>query len=142
MPTLRNLTIDDYDAIIRLWKLAGLQSVRPKGRDSRDAFAEQLDAGQRLIGLEDSGQLIGTVVITRDTRKGWINRLAIHPDHRHKGYAKRLLAAAEEELRAMGLPIFAALIEAENTPSRMLFAREGYKTHDVVYVTKRESEDV
>jgi len=139
MPTLRHLTIDDYDAIIRLWKLAGLQSVRPKGRDGRGEYAQQLNVGQRVIGLEEGGQLIGTVVITRDTRKGWINRLAIHPDHRHKGYAKRLLAAAEEELRAMR--IFAALIEAENTPSRMLFAHEGYRVHDVVYVTKRDSED-
>jgi len=48
---------------------------------------------------------------------------------------------AEEELRAIGLRIFAALIEAENTPSRMLFAHEGYRVHDVVYVTKRDSED-
>jgi len=44
MPALRNLAIDDYDAIIQVLKLAGLQSVRPKGRDSRDVFAEQLDA--------------------------------------------------------------------------------------------------
>ena len=59
MPTLRNLTIDDYDAIIRLWKLAGLENLRPKGRDSRDAFAAQLTAGQRVIGLEEGGQPIG-----------------------------------------------------------------------------------
>jgi len=141
MPTLRHLTIDDYGAIIRLWQLAGLQSVRLKGRDGLSAFASQLNAGQCVIGLEEGGQLIGAVVITRDIRKGWINRLAIHPDHRHKGYAKRLLAAAEQELRAMGLHIFAALTEAENTPSRVLFAREGYRTHDVVYVTKRDSDD-
>jgi len=142
MPTLRRLTIDDYDEIISLWQKAGLRSMRLQGRDSRDAFAKQLAAGQVVIGLEEAGQLIGTVVITRDARKGWINRLAVHPDHRRKGYAALLLRAAEEQLRAMGLRIFAGLIEADNNASLALFAREGYKMHDTVYVTKRDSEDV
>jgi len=142
MPRLRHLTMDDYDAIIRLWKQAGLESVRLEGRDSRDAFAAQLTAGQKIIGLEDDGQLIGTVVVTHDTRKGWINRLSIHPDCRRRGYAAKLIAAAEQELRAAGLQIFAVLIEADNNASRELFAREGYKTHDVAYMSKRDSDDV
>jgi GNAT superfamily N-acetyltransferase len=142
MPNLRHLTVHDYDAIIRLWKEAGLRSVRLQGRDTRDAFIAQLAAGQRAIGLEDEGQLVGAVLITNDTRKGWINRLAIHPDHRRKGYATELIAAAEQELRAMGLQIFAVLIEADNNVSQELFAREGYKAHNVVYMSKRNSDDV
>jgi GNAT superfamily N-acetyltransferase len=142
MPSLRYLTSDDYDAIVHLWKQAGLQSVRLRGRDSPSAFAAQLAAGQRVIGLEDAGQLIGTILVTHDTRKGWIDRLAVHPDHRHKGYAAQLIAAAEQELRKTGLQIFAVLIEADNNASRELFAQEGYKTNDVVYMSKRDSDDV
>jgi ribosomal protein S18 acetylase RimI-like enzyme len=142
MPNLRHLTIDDYDAIIRLWKEAGLESVRLQGRDSHDAFAAQLAAGQRVIGLEDAGQLIGAVLVTHDTRKGWINRLAIHPHHRRKGHATELIAAAEQELREMGFQIFAVLIEADNNASQELFAREGYKAHDIVYMSKRNSNDI
>jgi ribosomal protein S18 acetylase RimI-like enzyme len=139
VPTLRNLGIDDYDAIIQLWQRAGLHSMRPEGRDSRDAFAAQLAAGQKIIGLEERGRLIGTVVITHDTRKGWINRLAVHPEYRRKGYAAQLLAAAEKELQAMRIRVFAVLIEADNVTSQKFFAREGYKTHDIVYMTKREN---
>jgi ribosomal protein S18 acetylase RimI-like enzyme len=142
MPNLRHLTVDDYDAIIRLWKEAGLESVRLQGRDSHDAFAAQLAAGQRIIGLEDAGQLIGAVLVTHDTRKGWINRLAVHPDHRRKGYATELIAAAERELREMGFQVFAVLIEADNNASQELFAQEGYKAHDIVYMSKRNSNDV
>lgn len=142
MPNLRHLTADDYDAIIRLWKEAGLESVRLQGRDSHDAFAAQLAAGQRVIGVEDAGQLIGAVLVTHDTRKGWINRLAVHPDHRRKGYATELIAAAERELREMGFRIFAVLIEADNNASQELFAQEGYKAHDIVYMSKRNSDDV
>jgi ribosomal protein S18 acetylase RimI-like enzyme len=142
MPNVRHLTVDDYDAIIRLWKEAGLESVRLQGRDSHDAFAAQLVAGQRVIGLEDAGQLIGAVLVTHDTRKGWINRLAVHPDYRRKGYATELIAAAERELRKMGFRIFAVLIEADNNASQELFTQEGYKAHDIVYMSKRNSEDV
>ena len=141
MPTLRRLTINDYDEIISLWQKAGLRSMRLRGRDSRDAFADQLAAGQVVIGLEEGGQLIGAVVVTSDTRKGWINRLAVHSDYRRKGYGTRLLAAAEEQVRAMGLHIFAGLIEGDNDASLALFARQGYKTGDIVYVSKRDSED-
>jgi len=142
MPTLRHLTVDDYDAIIRLWEQAGLRSVRLHGRDSRDAFTAQLAGGQRAIGLEDEGRLVGAVLVTHDTRKGWINRLAVHPEHRRKGYAPKLIAAAEQELCAMGLQIFAVLIEADNSVSQELFAQQGYKAHDVVYLSKRKNDDV
>jgi hypothetical protein len=42
----------------------------------------------------------------------------------------------------MGLRIFAVLVEADNTASQELFAREGYKTNDAVYMSKRDSDDV
>ena len=83
-PTLRRLTINDYDAIIALWQRSGLTSIRPTGRDSREAFAKQIVGGQIAIGLEEADRLIGVVIATHDTRKGWINRLAIDPDYRRR----------------------------------------------------------
>jgi len=56
MPSLRFLTVDHYDAVIRLWQEAGLRSVRLQGRDSRDAFAAQLTALQRVVGLGEQQQ--------------------------------------------------------------------------------------
>jgi ribosomal protein S18 acetylase RimI-like enzyme len=139
----RRLTADDYEAILSLWQRAGLDSIRPQGRDSREAFADQLARGQVVLGLEDAevGRLVACVVITDDTRKGWINRLAVDPDYRRQGLGARLIAEAEDDLRARGFHIFAALIEGENEPSLHLFKREGYKTHDIYYVSKRDSED-
>jgi N-acetylglutamate synthase len=142
--TLRRLTADDYGAILPLWQRAGLDSIRPQGRDSREAFADQLACGQVVLGLEDAqaGKLVACVVITDDTRKGWINRLAVDPEYRRHGLAARLIAEAENALRARGFKIFCALIESENTASLKLFQREKYKAHDIVYVSKRDGEDV
>ncbi|MBN1887721.1 MAG: GNAT family N-acetyltransferase [Thermoflexales bacterium] len=142
MANIRRLTLDDYDAIVGLWQQTGLHSLRLQGRDSRQAMAAQLAAGQVILGLEEAGQLIGAVVVTHDTRKGWINRLAIHPDHRRQGHAARLVAAAEDELRGLGYGLFAALIEDDNAASKALFAHEGYKMHAITYVSKRDNEDV
>jgi N-acetylglutamate synthase len=142
MMLLRRLTVEDHAAILALWQRAGLHSIRPHGRDSRQALADQLARGQVVLGLEEDGKLVACVLITDDTRKGWINRLAVDPDYRRRGLAAQLIAEAEKELRARGLQVFSALIESENVESLSLFRREGYKTHDIVYVSKRDGEGV
>ena len=142
MPTLRRLTIDDYDAVIALWQRSGLPSIRPIGRDSRAAFAGQLERGQIAIGLEEDSRLIGAVIATNDARKGWINRLTIDSDYRGQGYGAQLIHAAEEALREIGMKVIAALIEDYNDASLALFKREDYAVHtDVYYVSKRHSEE-
>jgi len=138
----RRLTEADYDAVMRLWQHAGLTGVRPEGRDSREAFARQLARGQVVLGLEELGKLIGCVVATHDTRKGWINRLAIDPNHRRRGHALRLIRAAEDALRAQGMSVLAVLIEDWNDASLELFKKAGYHVDsDVIYVSKRDSAD-
>jgi N-acetylglutamate synthase len=140
MPNLRRLTIDDHAAILALWQRAGLHSIRPEGRDSRSEFAWQLDHGQMAIGLEEDGQLIGVVLATHDTRKGWINRLAIDPHYRRRGYGEQLTHAAEEALCEIGMKVIAAFIEEGNTASLTLFEKLGYAVHqNITYVSKRDS---
>ncbi len=142
MPALRSLTIDDHAAILALWQRAGLHSIRLEGRDSPAEFEKQLAAGQIAIGLEEDGQLIGVVIVTNDTRKGWINRLAIDPDYRRQGYGEQLVRAAEEALQGAGLHLIAAFIEEGNAASLTLFEKLGYAAHPkIVYVSKRDSID-
>ena len=142
--TVRTLTLEDYDRWMSVWQRAGLHSIRPKGRDSRDAFARQLAGGTHtMIGLELSGELIGVVLATHDGRKGWINRLAVLPEYRLQGYAARLVAEAERVLRAQGMTVIAALIEPGNDVSLVLFTKLGYvePPDGMHYLTKRDSED-
>ena len=142
MPALRHLTIDDHTAILALWQRAGLHSIRPEGRDSRLEFEKQLAAGQIAIGLEEDGKLMGVVIVTNDTRKGWINRLAIDPAYRRQGYGEQLVHAAEEALHEAGLHLMAAFIEEGNDASLALFEKLGYATHQhLYYLSKRDSAD-
>ena len=142
MVTLRRLTIDDHAAILALWQRAGLHSIRPEGRDSRLEFEKQFAGGQIAIGLEEDGKLIGVVIVTNDTRKGWINRLAIDPDYRRKGYGEQLVLASEDVLHDAGIHLIAAFIEEGNAASLTLFEKMGYATHQhLYYVSKRDSAD-
>ncbi len=142
--TVRMLTLDDYDRWMSVWDRAGLHSVRPKGRDSRQAFAQQLGTGTHvMIGLEVADELVGVVLATHDGRKGWINRLAVLPEHRRRGYGRRLLAEAESVLLEKGMRVIAALIEPANETSLALFSKLGYveQPGGMHYVSKRDSED-
>jgi N-acetylglutamate synthase len=141
--TLRHLAIDDHAAILALWQRAGLHSIRPEGRDCRSEFEKQFAGGQIAIGLEEDGKLIGVVIVTNDTRKGWINRLAIDPDYQRKGYGEQLVRAAEDVLHNAGIHLIAAFIEEGNVASLTLFEKLGYVTHqNIAYVSKRDSADV
>jgi ribosomal protein S18 acetylase RimI-like enzyme len=143
-PRIRQLGLDDYDELLALWQRAGLHSLRPRGRDSRASLARQLASGvQTILGAEVDGQLVGAVVATHDSRKGWINRLAVDPDHRRQGHGARLIAAAEKALREQGIPVIAALVESGNIASLALFQKTGYVEIDtgIHYLTKRDSDD-
>ena len=132
--------MDDYDDLIRLWEAAGLPS-RPHGRDSRDAIARQMEEDTSIfLGAEEDGKLVGAVLGTHDGRKGWINRLAVHPTHRRRGIGRALVCAVEARLEAMGIGIIGSLIEDWNDDSVAFFARLGYVAHtDIVYFSKRRS---
>lgn len=142
--TIRELDLEDYDDLLDLWKRAGLHSLKPHGRDSVEAVGRQLDSGvQTILGLEIDGRLVGAVVATHDSRKGWINRLAVAPAHRRRGYGARLVRAAEEVLHDQGIRIIAALVEGDNRTSLALFERCGYAvSSDIHYVSKRDSDEV
>jgi GNAT superfamily N-acetyltransferase len=142
----------DYDEILALWQRAGLP-VRLAGRDAPGEFARQMAGGrQRVIGLRlpgepasppgPGGRLVAVALLTDDGRKGWINRLAVEPDWRRRGAARRLVAEAERVFREeLGLEVFAALIEAGNDASLATFAALGYADHGVHYVSRRARPD-
>lgn len=140
---IRKLTICDYEEMVRLWSRAKLP-FKPKGRDSKKAIAAQMKANPEFfLGAFENNRLVGTVIISCDSRKGWINRLAVDPDYRYRGIAKVLIAESEKTLRKYGIRIFCALIEDYNTVSKKLFKECGYVEHrDIIYFSKRDSNEV
>ncbi len=139
----KRLSADDYDSLINLWIKAGLP-FRPQGRDSKDAVRAEMAANPDFfVGAFEDGQLVAVVVLSSDRRKGWINRLAVDPNHRRRGVAKALIAESERVLKKSGVRMFCALIDADNEASKKLFRECGYVEHDdIIYFSKREDNQV
>ncbi|MFZ2360101.1 MAG: GNAT family N-acetyltransferase [Anaerolineae bacterium] len=138
-----HLDASHHAEIIDLWQRAGLH-IRPDGRDSLAAFTAQMASGvQTPIGLRDGERLVAVVLATHDSRKGWINRLAVDPDYRRQGLGTRLIRLCEQHFRSLGIDIWAALIEDWNEASLGLFRQAGYDlVDDVTYVSRRSWAEV
>jgi ribosomal protein S18 acetylase RimI-like enzyme len=137
---IRKLDIEYYPKIQELWKLAGL-SWRPDGRDRPERISIQMENKQIFfLGMVKDDNLLGVILVSHDGRKGWINRLAVHPEHRHKGIAQKLLEVAEDHLlQTEGIEVCSALIFDENKPSLSLFEKAGYESWtNVLYYSKRK----
>lgn len=139
---IRRLRPSDYDELMRLFEVCGLDP-RTRGRDSRSSIAHQLRVNRGLyLGALDGRRLVGAVLGTDDSRKGWINRLAVHPDYRRRGVATRLVRAVERALRTKGIQMFAALIEPGNNASVRVFRSLGYEILPMVYARKKRNQGV
>lgn len=140
---IKELGVEDYPKILALWEVAGL-SWRPVGRDHSDRIKKQLEKKNVFfLGDMKNDDLQGVVMVTHDGRKGWINRLAVHPEHRRKGIAQKLLDGAESRLfQTEGIEVISALIFDDNKPSLSLFEKNGYESwSNIKYYSKRKRPD-
>ena len=142
-PVIRGLEVKDYKNLIELWEKAGLP-YKPKGRDSLENIKRQLKRENTLyLVAELNGEIIGSVLATHDSRKGWINRLSVLPSFQGKRVAKKLVEEAERWLYENDIEIVACLIEDWNVRSMKFFEKMGYIKHeDIFYFTKRKNPDV
>jgi ribosomal-protein-alanine N-acetyltransferase len=75
--------------------------------------------------IELGDELVGFVVGDRRRGQGlgWIASIAVHPDHRRKGYATQLLLACEKEL---GMPRVRLSLRRSNEGALRLYRQQGY----------------
>jgi len=140
---IRDLRPGNIPDMWTIWDEAGL-SYRPEGRDSRDELERQMLRDPDLfIGMFLNDRLIGVVIGSDDGRKGWINRLAVHPDHQGAGLGEELVAECERRLRERGREIICVFIEDGNELSLEFFGSRSYEVcRDIIYLRKRYSPSV
>ncbi len=114
----------DSSAILGLWDQAGMLGyTREPERDISAVLAA--DAGAFLVA-EAAGETVGVLMGSNDGRRGWINRLAIAPQHRARGIGRALVAEAERVMGAGGLPQANLLVFADNRDAQDFWERLGY----------------
>lgn len=134
---IRRLRAGDHAGVVDLLGLVGM-NPHVRGRESPEAFRRQLRSSRTTyLGAFDGERLVGIVLGTHDSRKGWINRLAVYPEYQRRGIGTRLVRACERGLRAAGMEIFSALIEPGNEASETFFEGLGYEVWQLTYARKK-----
>jgi len=109
MIVIRPCRVAECPAVLALWQRAG---AIPSPTDTRVEL-EQLIAHQDdglLVAVED-GVIVGSVIGGWDGWRGNIYRLAVAPEARRHGLARRLVDEAVRVLRARGAHRISALVE-------------------------------
>jgi N-acetylglutamate synthase len=138
------LEVKDYDQIMNIWEKSGI--VAHCGwRDTKEEIKKQIDSGVvTIFGAKIGKDLIGLVLCSDDMRRGWINHLAVLPEHRKKGIAQMLISECENYFQSRNLKIITALVEGSNIPSQRLFEKTGYEElfPGLKYYSKRADKKV
>jgi ribosomal protein S18 acetylase RimI-like enzyme len=125
----------DEDAVIRLWERCGL--VRP-WNDPRKDIRRKLRVRPDLfvVGVL-ADEIVATVMAGYDGHRGWINYLAVAPEHQGHGLGRAIMAEAERRLRATGCPKINLQIRRTNTGVIAFYEALGYREDDVLSMGKR-----
>jgi len=87
----------------------------------------------------EEGRIVGNVTVHRrySEKKGWfISNLAVHPDYRRRGIARRLVSAGVQMARQRGASRISLEVRAENSAARALYAKLGFAEVDSVSTMK------
>jgi len=136
---IRPYADDDEEAVIDLWDRCGL--LRPWNDPRKDiARKKQVQRELFLVGLLD-GALVAAVMAGHEGHRGWINYLAVDPQHRRNGYGKEMMDDAERRLRALGCPKINLQVRRENHGAVAFYERIGFKEDDTLSFGKRLERD-
>lgn len=96
-------------------------------RETPEAITTQLAAGSSVIVAERNGTMIGCVVTEVLEGDLYFGRLAVLPEARGIGLAKRLIGAVEDEARRRGLPGVRLGVRIALEANQRLFNSLGYR---------------
>jgi ribosomal protein S18 acetylase RimI-like enzyme len=134
--TLAITPIDDADVadIVALWQACGL--TRPWNDPAADiAQARRGSNATVLIGRDDSA-IVATVLVGHDGHRGWVYYLAVDPNHRHKGYGRVMMDAAENWLRETGIEKLQLMVRPDNKSVKNFYQSLGYSEQERVIYAK------
>ena len=132
---IREFKAADSEELIALWQACEL--TRPWNDPQRD-IQRKLDVDDNLflVGVENN-KVVASVMGGYDGHRGWMNYLAVAPEHQRRGLATQLVQCIEEKLLALGCPKLNLQIRTDNIAVQSFYKEIGFGVDDAVSMGKR-----
>ena len=125
-PAIRPFREADRAAVTALWRRCGL--VVPYNDPDTDIdLAAGRENSDILVGLLDRERIVASAMVGHDGHRGWLYYVAVDPDHRRRGFARAVVGACEDWLRARGIRKAHLLIRETNTQVRTVYEALGWR---------------
>jgi ribosomal protein S18 acetylase RimI-like enzyme len=132
---IRSYAAVDETAVIALWEKCRL--TRP-WNDPRKDIARKLAVQPELFLVGVLGDaIVATVMAGYEGHRGWVNYLAVSPEHQRKGLGKALMLEVEKRLTERGCPKLNVQVRAANGEALQFYRRLGYAQDEAVALGKR-----
>ena len=125
----------DITSVVSLWERCGL--VVPQNDPHKDIELKVHFQPDLFLIAQLDWQLIGTVMAGYGGHRGWLNYLAVDPEHQRKGFGRLLVEAAENRLMELGCPKVNLLVREKDKTPLAFYRAVGYVTEDLINMGKR-----
>ena len=126
--TIKQVTIEDYDAIYELWASTeqSRRALNPVD-DSREGIDRYLKRNPNtcFAAVKDD-KIIGVILTGHDGRRAIIHHMCVHPDYRRLGIAAHLVSLAEDALKKEGIQKLFCLVFKDNEAANAFWEQQGY----------------
>jgi len=136
---IREMTIDDYDAVHAFW--SALDGIGLGQSDSRESIKRYLarNPGSSFIAFDDD-QIIGAVLSGDDGRRGFIHHLGVAKSYQKKGIGRMLVDKCLKPLDNKGIKKFHIIVLKSNQDALKFWEKIGWTERDHLTIMTKSNE--
>ena len=132
---IRPFDASDELEVIALWKACEL--TRPWNDPHQDIQRKLAVQPELFLVGQLDGRIVASVMAGYEGHRGWVNYLAVSPEHQGQGLGRLLMQEVEAALHARGCPKISLLVRGTNTAVLEFYRKLGYLKDDAVPLGKR-----
>lgn len=115
---------EDVADVVGLWQRCG--STRPWNDPEGDIALARKGSNSTVLLGRKAGAVVASVLVGHDGHRGWVYYVTVDPDHRYKGYGRKIMTAAEDWLRARGIRKLQLMVRGDNLKVHAFYESIGY----------------
>jgi ribosomal protein S18 acetylase RimI-like enzyme len=131
---IADIADDDVATVIALWQACGL--TRPWNDPAADIALARREPNSTVLIGRHAEAIVATAMVGHDGHRGWVYYVATDPDRRAKGYGRAIMNAAEDWLRAAGIPKLQLLVRPENAGVAAFYQSIGFGEQQILFFSK------